>query len=590
MSTDTLPGKFGRYEVEAQIGEGSMGRVYRAFDPLAQRFVCVKTLRPEILTEDTAGEYLLRFEREARAAGGLSHPHIVTIHDVGQNYFVMELLEGVTLQGILAERGRLPPDEAVRLLEPVADALDYAHSRGVIHRDVKPGNVIVLPDGRSKIMDFGVAHFGGTVTARGQFYGSPSYMAPERIARSESTPGADLFSLAVVAYELVTGQRPFQGDSITAIIYRIVNEDPPAPSTLNPELPPGYDAVFSRALAKDPAARFPSARALLEALAGRSIQAPTEAPPPQPRAAPPPQVVEEIETQDLKPVLMRLDRRSMLALAAGVVLLAAAAYYRLAPGRSPTAAIGVQTQPSAASVLVDGATVGRSPLSLEGLKPGPHTVRVVREGFAPAEVSLQLLPGDSPVPLRFKLQPVAAILSVRSQPLGAQVSVDGEAVGSTPLAGLPVSPGVHRVQVERDGYRLWGQAVEARSGLETALEAVLEASGHAPKTPGRPGGWVAEGDLIEMGPGVEPPKKVAGEPAPYPPLAARLKLQGAVTVEMIVTERGAVVDPRVIESAGEALDEAVLEAVRAWRFEPARKNDVRVRVRYTYRQQFTSRP
>ena len=589
MATDSLPGKFGRYEVEAQIGEGSMGRVYRAFDPLAQRFVCVKTLRPEILTEDTAGEYLVRFEREARAAAGLSHPHIVTIHDVGQNYFVMELLEGVTLQGILAERGKLPPDEVVRILEPVADALDYAHSRGVIHRDVKPGNIIVLSDGRAKIMDFGVAHFGGTVTARGQFYGSPSYMAPERIARSESTPGADLFSLAVVAYEMVTGQRPFQGDTITSIIYRIVNEDPPAPSARNAELAPRYDAVFGRALAKDPAARFPSAKAFLGALADRAVETPPDAAPPTPRSAPASQAVGDVETQDLKPALARWDVRSKLALAAGVVLLAGV-YLQLAPGSPPTAAIGVQTLPSAATVLVDGATVGRSPLSLEGLKPGAHTVRVTREGFAPAEVSLHLLPGAAPVPLRFKLQPVAAILSVRSQPQGAKVAVDGEAVGSTPLAGLPVSPGVHSVRVEREGYRLWGQAVEARSGQETTLEADLEASGHAPKTPGRPGGWVAEGDLIELAPGVEPPKKVAGEPAAYPSEAARLKLQGAVTVEMIVTERGEVTNPRVIESAGETLDEAVLDAVRGWRFEPARKNEVRVRVRYTYRQQFTSRP
>ncbi len=149
---------FGRYEVLGVVGEGSMGRVYRAFDPLARRIVAVKTLRPEHVSGPEAPEYLLRFRREAQAAAHLVHPSIVTIFDVGEDYFAMEFLEGATLQAILRERGRLALGEALRVLGPVAAAMDYAHSKGTIHRDIKPANLFVLAAGRPKVMDFGVAH------------------------------------------------------------------------------------------------------------------------------------------------------------------------------------------------------------------------------------------------------------------------------------------------------------------------------------------------------------------------------------------------------------------------------------------------
>lgn len=259
---------FGRYEVLGLLGEGSMGRVYRAFDPLARRVVAIKTLKPEHLTGEAGEEGQRRFRREAQAAAKLVHANIVTIFDVGEDYFVMELLEGATLQTLLAERGRLEPAEALAILGPVADALDYAHAEGTVHRDVKPANVMVLLDGRPKIMDFGVAHLMSTViTARGQSFGSPAYMAPEQVLESQITPFTDLFSLATVTYETLTGKKPFDGETITPILYHVVNTDPPPPTSWNPELPSVYDAIFRRALAKDPAERFPSARAFVGALA-----------------------------------------------------------------------------------------------------------------------------------------------------------------------------------------------------------------------------------------------------------------------------------------------------------------------------------
>jgi serine/threonine-protein kinase len=585
MAEETPP-RFGRYVVQAKIGEGSMGRVYRAYDPLAQRIVCIKTPRPEILTDDTRNDYLRRFEREARAAGGLSHPNIVTIYDVGQDYFVMELLEGATLQRILLDRGKLGLEEVLRILGPVSEALDHAHSRGVIHRDVKPGNIVVKPDGGPTIMDFGVAHFEASVlTAKGEFLGSPSYMAPEQIARSEATAATDVFSLAIVAYEVLTGRKPFQGDSITAIIYRVVNEDPPRPSQLNSELPARLDAVFARALAKDPAARFPTARAFVEALAGRRVEELPPAPPatkaPEPSAVP----LGVAETHDLFPSRARRRLGWSAGLAAGVGLLAAL-YMGLAHRSVAKASMTVDTEPPGASVLLDGAIVGASPLALNGLAAGPHTVRVTRDGFAPAQVSLELVAGTQSAPIHFKLQPVDAILTVRSIPDGSAVLVDGAPAGKTPVESLALKPGAHAVQVEHDGFEPWTRAVEARSGQETTVEAALEASKAATRGARHPGGWVAEGDLVEMGPGVAPPRRIAGADAEYPPEAARLQQQGTVTVEMIVTEKGEVKGARVVESAGALLDNALLDAVSSWRFEPAQKNGVKVRVRYRYRQQF----
>src|SRR5258706_1497738 len=258
---------FGRYEVLGLLGEGSMGHVYRSYDPLARRIVAVKTLRPEHVTGPEAEEYVLRFRREAQAAGRLVHPSIVTIFDVGENYFAMELLEGATLQAILRERGRLALGEALRILGPVAAAMDYAHSKGTIHRDIKPANLFVLADGRPKVMDFGVAHLtAAVITASGQVFGSPAYMAPEQITRSEVSVATDVFSLAVVAYETLTGRKPFEGETITPILYGVVNTDPPPPSCWNPDLPRPHDDVFRRALAKDPPARFPNAGAFVAAL------------------------------------------------------------------------------------------------------------------------------------------------------------------------------------------------------------------------------------------------------------------------------------------------------------------------------------
>ena len=189
------------------------------------------------------------------------------VFDLGDDFLVMELVEGRTLHRVIREEGRLAPEEALRLLAPVAEAVDHAHRAGIVHRDIKPANIMVQPGGPPKLMDFGVAKIEASVmTTAGQILGSPSYMSPEQIAGENVTSRSDLYSLAVVAYEMLTGQPPFQGKTITQVIYQVMHEAPPPPRRWNAGLPARYDEVFARALAKDPAARFPTAGEFVAAL------------------------------------------------------------------------------------------------------------------------------------------------------------------------------------------------------------------------------------------------------------------------------------------------------------------------------------
>jgi serine/threonine-protein kinase len=259
--------------VLAELGDGAMGRVYKAWDPVVTRTVAIKTIKTERLPKMHTGEYLERFRREAQAAGGLNHPNIVNIFDIGEDHIVMEYIEGQNLQDRIREEGRVPPETVSALLGPIAEALDHAHAAGIIHRDIKPANIMIQADGQPKLTDFGVARIADSaMTATGEILGSPTYMSPEQVAGLEVTPRSDVYSLAVVAYEALTGQPPFQGKTITAVISRVMHDEPPPPCQWNAELPTRYDDVFARALAKQPAERFATASELVSALDIRSFE------------------------------------------------------------------------------------------------------------------------------------------------------------------------------------------------------------------------------------------------------------------------------------------------------------------------------
>jgi predicted Ser/Thr protein kinase len=275
------PSKIGRYEILREIGRGAMGIVYEAHDPDLDRTIALKVIQASSEGE-AAVAFEDRFLAEARIAAALQHPGIVVVHDVGRDpdtgtmFIALELLRGETLAD-LAERGPLDWREVLRLVAQVARALDYAHRAGVVHRDVKPANVVVQPSGDVKVMDFGIARLESArqrLTATGDFIGTPLYTAPEQ-ARTEDVDGrADLFSLASVAYTLLTGRAAFVAPTIPGIVHRVVYEEPEPPSRLVPELPPEVERILLRALAKDPAQRYPTAEAFAEdaedVLAGRS--------------------------------------------------------------------------------------------------------------------------------------------------------------------------------------------------------------------------------------------------------------------------------------------------------------------------------
>lgn len=601
--------RFGRYEIQQEIGEGAMGRVYKAWDPLVRRVVAIKTIRSEYLTQETSQEYLRRFRREAQAAGRLSHPNIVSIYDVGEDYFVMEFLEGVSLQAILAHRVMLPVPEALKILTPVAEALDYAHHAGVIHRDVKPANIMIQPDGRPKLMDFGVARMPtSAITDSGQSFGSPSYMAPEQIASDDVTPRADLFSFGVVAYEALTGKRPFQGDSITAIIYRIVHEPAPPPLSLNDELPPYHDDVFRRALAKEPANRFPTALSVIAALAGEELVLPEELLEPL-GTSPAKDSSGELTTHLLKRrpdgtldddepaaptrrwVPWVVAAAALLAVSAEVVALRRAGPVPVGVARRVPAVpegLRIETRPPGATVWLDGRAVGETPLSIKDVLPGPHQVRLSLEDHSPAELAFEVLEGSNPPPLRFVMPALVAPAEIYSDPTAAKVILDGKEIGLTPQK-LDLSPGAHEIRLERDGFAAAVKHVEVHPGVKLVVRTRLDPA--PPEVLSMPAASpiptpVVPGTLVIVDESVTPPRRVAGGPAPYPKDARRLNAQGTVEVEIIVDEKGIPRDAVVLRSAGAVLDEAVIEAVYKFRYTPAVKDGVPVKVRQTYSQKF----
>jgi len=255
--------QIGRYKILGELGRGAMGIVYRAKDPALDRTVALKTI---ILAEDSEGgmDYQKRFFQEAKAAGKLTHPHIVTTYDFGEEegiaYMAMELLEGTELRTRLKEGG-IAPAEAVDIARQIADGLGFAHERGVVHRDIKPGNIMLLARGQVKIMDFGIARMRAAdfKTSTGMVLGTPKYMSPEQIAGSPVDQRSDIFSLGVVLYEMLTDVRLFAGEDVPQITHNVTNVEHEPPTHVNPELPAMLDFIVARALKKDPAVRYQDA-------------------------------------------------------------------------------------------------------------------------------------------------------------------------------------------------------------------------------------------------------------------------------------------------------------------------------------------
>ncbi|MFC8688865.1 Stk1 family PASTA domain-containing Ser/Thr kinase [Brevibacillus porteri] len=259
----------GRYQIESRVGGGGMAIVYKARDLILNRPVAVKVLRSQFGTDE---DFVNRFRREAQAVASLSHPNVVGVYDVGQegdtHYMVMEYIEGYTLKEVIIQRGALPVEEAVRIAEQICDALDHAHQNQIIHRDIKPHNIMIGKNGRVKVTDFGIARAvtSATITHTNAMLGSVHYFSPEQARGGITGEKSDIYSLGIVLYEMVTGELPFSGDSPISVALKHLQEPLPEPRQVNPAIPQSVENVILKALVKDPFLRYASASEMLEDL------------------------------------------------------------------------------------------------------------------------------------------------------------------------------------------------------------------------------------------------------------------------------------------------------------------------------------
>jgi Protein kinase domain len=423
----------GRYRIEKELGRGAMGRVFLAYDPQIDRRVAVKTVQIfASLPEADRVQARERFLREARSAGKLLHPGIVTIFDVGDvdgvPYLAMEFIEGETLDGFCRRETLLPVPDALALVAAAADALAFAHERGIVHRDIKPANLMRVGLHAVKIMDFGLAKSAATsMTHDGALFGTPSYMSPEQVRGDPLDGRTDLFSLGVVCHELLTGVKPFGGDSISSVLYRIVHEPPAERSGHSDRVTPALSAWLDRALAKDPNARFPDgaafSAALKQAAAASGSGARPPARPSPATAAPLPSVPPASLEEPADKPARRSAVRWIAGSAVGALMLGAAvmaALGRFAPHAPPLLEARVRTEPVGLPVRLNGSPLEGDRVQFAGA--GPYGVLSAVQGCREAKHRVD--PADAGNDIVLVLDAVRAEVPVDPGVPGANVTVN----------------------------------------------------------------------------------------------------------------------------------------------------------------------
>jgi len=466
------PKKIGRYEILEELGHGAMGTVYRAKDPSMDRVVAVKTIISLALASDLGSEYRERFYREARAAGGLAHPGIVPVFDVGEHeglpFLVMEFISGQTLAAAGKRGERWPLERVSEVGQQIAEALGYAHRHSVVHRDIKPANILMTSREfygieRPKITDFGVAKMAaGQITTSGQMLGTPAFMPPEQFTGHPIDGRADLFSLGVILYWMATGEQAFPGETVTAVSYKVVHTEPVPPRKLNPSIPAKFEDAILRCLAKSPADRYRTGEDLardLVALRGGAHATASQARAPQPsatpaeldvtldvRAAKPPELPTIVVPQQAIEVLPKRQRGNRLLVAAAVVVALAVA--ALAGGRYVLRNIVKDTVKEMASTAAPAPAPARAAIVV----PAAASAQPAAPSAAPAPVEKKAAPAAVPVP-----SPKPKV--VPPTPTPAVTAPAAPALGFDPKALDP-----------KENTRLKIDAAHMPAGLDFAIE------------------------------------------------------------------------------------------------------------------------
>jgi len=513
------PQKIGRYNITGELGKGAMGVVYKATDPNIGRSVALKTTRVDAHGLETE-DLLRRFRNEARMAGTLNHPNIVTIYDAGEQegvfYIAMEYIEGETLHGLLSQHRSLPVEQVIDIVRQVCAGLDYAHAHGVIHRDVKPANVMLAAGGTVKVMDFGIAKAGGTMTATGQVLGSPNYMSPEQVKGKPIDGRSDLFSVGVLLYEMLTGEKPFDGQNVTTIIYKIVSEDPIPPRELDVTIHPGLSAVVTKALAKVPDERYQTGAALAADLAnyksfgtevGANQSASTTAfpavgdrtvvtavppsmrlpePATPPAAAPAPSRPSATVRVGSPPATNMRVLAGVVALLLIVALIAWQVYRRHqqpAPEAAATQTLPAEQQPAAppaetATAPAPPATTPETPSAEPAPAPEPSPPQpAARAAPKPRAKAAVPVPPASPASSPVAVATDTGTVHVNSTPFGATVTIDGSGAFVTPFDSSPLKAGTHAFSVSKLGWGTVQRKVDVVAGKTANLEVTLAVSG-----------------------------------------------------------------------------------------------------------------
>ncbi len=460
----------GKYRMERMLGKGGMGAVFLAHDLTLEREVAIKVLPPDIAQDE---QVMRRFQQEAKTAAKLDHPNIIPIYRVesegGLNYFVMKYIAGTSLEAVLEQKQPLSTEYTQRVLWEAACALGHAHQRSVVHRDVKPANIMFDHDGRVMLTDFGISkalQAASGFTATGMIIGTPHYMAPEQ-AKGQTVDGrADQYSLAVVGYRMITGELPFSGDSVHTILYKHIFEEAPRAKTRRADAPEFLSAAISRALSKEPDHRYPTMEEFATAIwPEQPVAAPTKGkgarPQPHPRPVAPntPTEVTSAPTTPLpvartgaKPA-PRPQRKSTAGLLIGltVVALGGVGGYLLLGRGTRTATQPPASQPAA--VPVDTVRI-------------QDTVRIAAVDSSRATKPTSQ--ATRPKPRQMPVQPPAVeeaqgFVTVNANPYG-EVYIDGVDAGPTPVVKWPLKPGRHTIRIQREGYKTVNDAVQVDAG------------------------------------------------------------------------------------------------------------------------------